>query len=71
MTQAATIGEAVEVIDRLSEEDREELLDLYKRRKIEAGRARITADIEQARRELAEGKAKVATPKEIVDEAFS
>jgi hypothetical protein len=71
MTQAATIGEAVEVIDRLSEEDREELLDLYKRRKIEAGRARITADIEQARRELAEGKAKVATSKEIVDEAFS
>ena len=71
MTQTATIDEAVEVIERLTEDDREELLELYERRRIEAGRARITADIEQARRELAEGKAKLATPKEIVDEAFS
>lgn len=71
MTQTASIDEAIEVFDRLTDDDRAQLLDLYIRRRIEAERARMQADMDEARRERAGGTTRAMSPEEIMSELRS
>jgi len=71
MTQTLSADEVMEAFARLSEDEQEDLYDLLKKKRIEMGRARIQADMDQARRELTEGKCRVMTPEEIIREALS
>ena len=71
LTRAVTIKELMEAYERLSEDEQEDFFDLLKKKRIEIGRSRITADIEESRRDYAAGRARVATPKEIIEEAYS
>jgi len=66
-----SLTEVLEAIDRLSKEDREELYELTRKRRIEANRARMLAAAEEARRDYAAGNYRVMTPGQIVDEIFS
>ncbi len=68
---ALSLAEVVEAIDRLSEEDREELYELTRERRIEAFRDRLDDDIQEARRDLAEGRCVAMTPDQIMDEILS
>ncbi len=69
--QAASLAEVLEAIDNLSEEDREELYELTRTRRIEANRARMWEAAEEARRDYAAGNYRVMTPEQIADEMFS
>ena len=69
--KAPSLTEVLEAIDRLSEEDREELYELTRGRRIEAFRDRLEGDIAQSRRDFAEGKCVAMTPQQIIDEISS
>ena len=71
MTQTLSISDVMEAYEKLSEDEQEDLFDLMKSKRIEMGRARIQADMDQARQELAEGKCRSMTPEEIIREALS
>lgn len=69
MTQTLSADEVMDAFVRLSEDEQEDLFDLLKKKRIETGRARIQADMDQARRELAEGNCRAMTPDEIIRQA--
>ena len=69
--KALSLVEVLEAIDLLSEEDREELYELTRTRRIEANRARMWEAAEEARRDYAAGNYRVLTPEQIVAEMFS
>lgn len=71
MTQTVSIHDVMEAYEKLSEDEQEDLFDLMKKKRIEMGRARIQADMDQARQERAEGKCRAMTPQEIIREALS
>ncbi len=66
-----SLTEVLEAIDNLSEEDREELYELTRERRIEANRAQMWEAAEEARRDYAAGNYRVLTPEQIADEMFS
>ncbi len=69
--KALSLTDVLEAIDGLSEEDREELYELTRVRRIEAFRDRLEFDIAQSRKDFAEGKCVAMTPQQIIDEALS
>ena len=69
--EALTLAEVIEAIDRLNEEDREELFELTRVRRIEANRACMWEAAEEARRDYAAGNFQVLTPDQIANEIFS
>jgi|GEM_PF-3592612 len=71
MTKALLFWEVIEAVESLSIPEQEALVGIFKRRLVDAGRERITAEIEESRREYAEGKGKVMTPQQIMDEIRS
>lgn len=66
-----SLAEVLEAIDLLSEEDRDELYELTRTRRIEVNRARMWEAAEEARRDYAAGNYRVMTPQQIVDEMFT
>ena len=68
MTQEMPFAEVLEAADHLSADEQEELIAILHRRLALAARKRLVADIQDARRECAEGKCKPATPDEIMRE---
>ena len=71
MTQAMLLDELAEAIDRLPDNDHEALFEKMKRRRTEVFENRVLEAAEAIRREYAEGKYKVSTPQELVDEIFA
>ena len=71
MTQTLLFWEVIEAVESLSIPEQEALVGIFKRRLIDAGRERITAEIEESRREFAEGKGGVMTPQQMMDEVLS
>lgn len=70
MAQTFNFEEIVEAVDELPEKDQEQLLRIVRQRRIERGRERLVREVEEARREIADGHAAEATPAEIVREIF-
>ena len=66
-----SLVEVLEAIDNLSEEDREELYELTRERRIKAFRDGLEGVIAQSRRDFAEGKCVAMTPQQIIDEILS
>ena len=71
MSQVLAFGDVLEAADQLSVEDQQELIAILQRRLADAGRERLLANINQARREFAAGLCKPMTAAEIVREAQS
>lgn len=71
MTDQPTFADVLDAVDQLDAESQAELVDVVKRRLAEQGRARVAADVDQARREFAAGQSQPMTAAEIVREARS
>ncbi len=68
MSHELPFGEVLEAVDHLSQEEQEELIAIVQRRLVDAARQRLAADIQEARREFAEGRCSPATPDELMRE---
>ena len=68
MPQTIPFGEVLEAADQLSPDEQKELAAILNRRLAEAGRHRVAAEIQEARKEFAEGRCVPATPEEIMRE---
>ncbi len=64
-------GEVLDRIDKLSQEDQETLIGILRRRIADRGRKTMAAEIEEARREFAEGRCRPATAEEVMKEIVS
>ena len=71
MAEALPFGEVLEKVEQLSLEDREALVDIVRSRIAEQRRAELAKDIREARRELKAGRARPATPDELLEEILS
>ncbi len=71
MEQALPFAEVLEAVDRLSAEEQETLVAIVRRRMAERGRQRVASEVEEARREFAEGRCRPATPEDRIDEILS
>jgi hypothetical protein len=70
-TLTLTFGEVLEVIDRLSIEDQEEIVKILKSRLSDRRREQIIEDVLESEREFAEGRCKTGTVDEIMREILS
>lgn len=68
MSHPPTFAEAAEVVDELSLDDQEALVELLKRRLLEKRRADLVARVREAEQELLDGKGREMTADEIIDE---
>ena len=68
MTQQMLFGEVLEAADHLSPDEQRELVAILNRRLALASRQRLIADVQEARKEFAEGRCSVVTPEELMRE---
>ncbi len=66
-----SFNDILEAVEKLPEDDQEALIDIVRRRQIERRREQIVKEVARARRQFRAGKAKVATPAEIMREVLS
>lgn len=71
MEQTIPFGEVLEAIDKLSLEEQETLLDILHRRLAEQCRKIVATEIQESRKEFAEGRCQSATAEEIMKDIFS
>lgn len=68
MAGAMTFADIVDLVDRLPLDDKESLIDVLRRRAAEQRRARIVREVAASEREYLAGKARSASPDEIMRE---
>jgi hypothetical protein len=68
MTPVLPFGEVLEAADHLSQEEQEELIAILHRRLAQATRQRLAAEVQEARKEFAEGSCSPVIPEEIMRE---
>ena len=68
MTQRMRFDEVLEVADQLSLDEQQELIAILNRRVALASRQRLIDEVEEARKDFAEGRCVPATPAEIMRE---
>ncbi len=68
MEQTVTFGEVLEAVETLSLEEKESLIEILRRRLIEARREELAKEIESARSEFQAGQCKPTTPETLIKE---
>lgn len=68
MTPTVPFDEVLESADQLSPDDQEALIAILHRRLADAGRLRLAADVQEARREFAAGQCVPTTPDALMRE---
>jgi hypothetical protein len=68
MANLLPFAEVLEAADHLSPDEQEELIAILRRRVAQAARQRLAAEVEEARREFAEGRCRPATTEELMRE---
>ena len=68
MTHVMPFGEVLEAADHLSQDEQQELIAILHRRLAEAARKRLSAEVQEARQEFAEGRCLPTTPGELMRE---
>ena len=68
MTHVLQFGEVLEAVDHLSHDEQEELIEILRRRLVQASRQRLAAEINESRQEFAEGRCFPTTPGELMRE---
>ncbi|MEQ8212009.1 MAG: hypothetical protein RH917_19580 [Lacipirellulaceae bacterium] len=64
-----TVAKIIHEVEKLTEDERAELVEILKQQDLEKRRAQLLLDIEEGRREFAEGKGRVIEdPKKFVQE---
>lgn len=66
-----TFGDVLETVDSLPLEEQEELIEILRRRVIERRREELAKEIQEARKEFRAGRARPATPDELMSEILS
>jgi hypothetical protein len=69
MSHQVAFADALDVVEKLDEEEQAELVAVVSRRLAERGRQRVATAVQQARREFAAGQCQPMTAVEIVREA--
>jgi hypothetical protein len=68
MESALAFGEVLEVVDKLSLEEQETLVEVVRRRIIERRREELAKEIQDAQKEFQAGLCRPATPDELMAE---
>jgi hypothetical protein len=68
MTQPTRFDELLEAVEDLPDDAQAELVDVIRRRLAERGRKRVVAEVQQARREFAEGRCSTTTVDDVMRE---
>lgn len=68
MESVLAFGEVLEVVDELSLEEQETLIEVVRRRIIERRREELAKEIEEAQKEFQAGHCRPVTPDELVAE---
>ncbi len=68
MANVLPFAEVLEAADHLSPDEQEQLIAILRRRVAQAARQRVAAEVEEARREFAQGKCLPATAEELMRE---
>lgn len=71
MSQELRFGEVLEAADHLSPDEQEELIAILQRRLACAARQRLAAEVQESRKEFAEGRCSPATPDELMREVIA
>ena len=71
MAQTLLFGEVLEAVDKLSQEEQETLISILERRLMERRRRLLIAEIQISRQEFLQGKTRVTTVEELMDEILS
>lgn len=71
MEHTMPFGELLEAIDKLSLDEQETLMDILHRHVAERSRKVLAAEIQEARKEFAEGQCRPATVEELMKEILS
>jgi hypothetical protein len=69
--QPGSFGAALDIVGLLSADDQLALVDIVKHRLAEQSRRQIAADIQEARRDFAEGRCVPVTVQQLKDEILS
>ncbi|MEI6425282.1 MAG: hypothetical protein WCP55_23935 [Lentisphaerota bacterium] len=68
MKNACTLGGVLEMAAKLSMDEKQECVDILRKRLVEERRNQIAAEIEEGRREFKEGKLKMTTLENLMQE---
>lgn len=68
MSHPPTFSEAVDLVDELSLEDQEALVEMFRKRLAERRRREFIEEVLRAEKELREGKGKIVTVDELMAE---
>ena len=68
MTTIMPFGEVLEAADQLSSDEQQALIAILHRRLSHAGRQQLVTDVEETRKEFAEGKRRPVTPDDLMRE---
>jgi hypothetical protein len=71
MEQSMTFGSVLEAADALSLEEKETLIDILRRRVAERRRQALVEEVQEARRDFAQGNCPAATVDEIMQELLA
>lgn len=71
MAPRIRFDELIEAVEDLPDEAQAELVEVIRRRLAERGRQRIVEEVQQARKEFAEGKCSETTPDDLMRELES
>jgi len=71
MRQVMPFGDILDAADELSLEEQQALVDIVHRRIVEQGRKMLAEDIQDARKEFAEGKCRPVTTNALMKEILS
>jgi hypothetical protein len=71
MASALAFGEVLEVVDKLSLEEQEALIEVVRRRVIERRREELAEEVQDAQKEFQAGRCHPVTPDELMAEILS
>ena len=71
MPQTLLFGEVLDAADHLSTDEKEELIEILRRRLAEHGRQRVIAEVQEARQALAAGSCRPVSVDELMREITS
>ena len=71
MERSVCFADVLDVVDQLSVEDQEALVEIVRRRASELGRKRVAAEAMEALREFEEGRCRPTSPGDLMDEILS
>ena len=71
MMTGTTFAEILEAADQLPPEDQENLIQILQKRLRDHRRTSLVKDVQEAQKEFSEGKSRIVTPAQLMEELLS